>query len=344
MGHFDGFDAAGFWEDSAYALKAYVEEAPPSPELVASVEAELGGYRLPGSYIALMTTRNGGLPARDRFPMSEATSWADDHIAITGIRGIGRTRPQSLCGDYGSRFWNDEWEYPDIGVYFADTPAAGHCMLALDYRACGRHGEPSVVYVDQGDDFAITPVAENFEAFIRGLVDASVFDTSEEDRLADLAKVRQGGFSPILLRAFREVTDVLPDADRRLRALAEAVVHDKGFFALHADARSLLMYDFLFWLFTSCHQVASFEQYVKSAPQQPRSCARPDYELMIVASPDGDPGAFSTGGYALDFLADWWRSRIASGLIVETVDGHRFTEGAVAVLLGELAAPARADG
>ncbi|MFF7947678.1 SMI1/KNR4 family protein [Streptomyces griseorubiginosus] len=170
MGYFDGFEVAEFWDDSAHALKQYVEESPPSRELIASLEEELGGYRLPGSYIALMSTHNGGVPARVYFPMTEATSCADDHIEITGIRGIGRGRPESLGGEFGSRFWIDWWEYPDIGVYFADTPADGHGMLALDYRACGRHGEPTVVYVDQEDDFAITLVAKNFEAFVRGLV------------------------------------------------------------------------------------------------------------------------------------------------------------------------------
>ncbi|MFF8913054.1 hypothetical protein ACF08M_06960 [Streptomyces sp. NPDC015032] len=42
MGHFEGFDGAGFWEDSSYALENYVE-TPPSPELIASLEEELGG-------------------------------------------------------------------------------------------------------------------------------------------------------------------------------------------------------------------------------------------------------------------------------------------------------------
>ena len=51
-----------------------------------------------------------------------------------------------------------------------------------------------------------------------GLVDEFVYDTSEQDRLDALATVREGSFSPILLRAFGEVADVLPDADRRLGA------------------------------------------------------------------------------------------------------------------------------
>ncbi|WP_326763723.1 SMI1/KNR4 family protein [Streptomyces sp. NBC_01591] len=337
MGYFEGFDAAGFWDDSAYALEEYVEEAPPTQELIASVEEELGGYRLPASYIALMTAHNGGVPTRDHFPMTEPTTWADDHIVITGIRGIGRTRPQSLGGEYGSRFWSDMWEYPEIGVYFADTPSAGHDMLALDYRACGKHGEPTVVHVDQEDDFAITLVAENFEAFVTGLVDGSVYDTAEEDRIAALATVRDGSFSPVLLRAFREVAEVLPDADRRMRALAEAVVHDKGFFALHADARSTLMYDYLFWLYTSFNQVGSFDRYVRTPPQYERSYALPDYELMIVFGLVADPYDFSTGGYAPGFLEDWWNSRVASGRISGTADGYRMTDAAVTALLDELA-------
>jgi hypothetical protein len=337
VGHFEGFDVAGFWDDSAYALEEYVEEAPPSRELIASLEEELGGYRLPASYLALMAAHNGGVPTRVHFPMTEPTSWADDHFEITGIRGVGRTRPQSLGGEFGSRFWIDLWEYPDIGVYFADTPSAGHDMLALDYRACGRHGEPTVVHVDQEDDFAITLVAENFEAFVTGLVDGSVYDTSEQDRLAALATVRDGSFSPVLLRAFGEVADVLPDADRRMRALAEAVVHDKGFFALHTDARSMLMYDCLFWLFTSFNQVGSFEQYLRTPPQPERSYALPDYGLMIAFGLVSEPYGFRTGGYAPSCLEEWWNSRIASGHIAETANGYRLTDDAIASLLHELA-------
>ena len=49
---FEGFDFTNFWEDSAYALEEYVSK-PPSDELIASVEQELG-YKLPASYIWLM--------------------------------------------------------------------------------------------------------------------------------------------------------------------------------------------------------------------------------------------------------------------------------------------------
>lgn len=198
MTYFAGFDTTDFWDDSPYALRDYVED-PPTPQLIADLERELGGYRLPGSYVALMRTHNGGVPQRPYFPLpaqpvpgahsASATSSAPGSrqpesrpglrdpvpgarppIALNGIFGIGRNRPNSLGGEFGSRFWIEDWEYPALGVYFADTPSAGHDMLAFDYRGCGGTGEPAVVHVDQEDDFRVTWVAENFEAFVRGLV------------------------------------------------------------------------------------------------------------------------------------------------------------------------------
>jgi hypothetical protein len=61
------------------------------------------------------------------------------------------------------------WDYPEIGVYFADCPSAGHHMVCLDYRSCGPSGEPAVVHVDQDWDYKITAVATDFESFILGL-------------------------------------------------------------------------------------------------------------------------------------------------------------------------------
>lgn len=171
---FGDFDLQQFWTPSEYALKDYVD-APLTDQAVAAIERELG-YKLPASYVELMQFQNGGIPRRTNHRAKEPTTWADDHIAITGIFAIGSEKPCSLCGAIGSRFWVDEWGYPPIGVYFADCPSAGHDMVCLDYRACGPTGEPQVVHIDQERDYKIVFVAENFEAFIRGLKDDSAFD------------------------------------------------------------------------------------------------------------------------------------------------------------------------
>jgi len=42
-----------------------------------------------------------------------------------------------------------------------------------------------VIHVDQEDDYEITFPADNFEAFIRGLVSEEEYDTSEEDKEAE---------------------------------------------------------------------------------------------------------------------------------------------------------------
>lgn len=169
---FDGFDLSDFFEDSDYARKTY-EDDPLTADKIAMVEGSLG-YRLPAAYIALSSLRNGGMPKRTCH--RTRTSWAEDHIAITGIFSIGSAKSCSLLGGCGSKFWCDIWEYPAIGIYFADCPSAGHDMICLDYRRCGPIGEPTVVHVDQELDFRVTAVADSFESFIRGLEPSEAFD------------------------------------------------------------------------------------------------------------------------------------------------------------------------
>lgn len=99
-------------------------------------------------------------------------------------------------------YYFKEWGYPDIGVVICDCPSAGHDVVMLDYRACGKYGEPEVVHVDHEDDYEITFLADNFEEFVRGLVSEEKYDTSEEDKEEDkeedLDKVAHGKFSPLL--------------------------------------------------------------------------------------------------------------------------------------------------
>jgi hypothetical protein len=339
---FEGFDFEGFWDDHPYSLETYVEP-PPSDELIASIEQELGGYRLPAAYVDLARRHNGGLVKRNCYPMKERTGWAEDHVAISGLYAIGRTSTYSLAGELGAKFMIEKWGYPPIGVGIADTPSGGHEQIMLDYRACGKQGEPQVVYVDQEDDYSITVVAPDFETFIRGLVDESEYDTSEEDRAAAIATVERGTLSPIVVRALAAVGDRLPNGEQILRALARQIVDEKGFFALHADERSHLIYGLMFWLYSSLSTARSFEAFVKYPKTDP-SYASPSYELMIAFSLVAAPFDFSTNGYAEGFLREWWDAWIARGDIVEIADGYRLTPQAETSLLGRLAATARVEG
>lgn len=169
---FDNFDIS-FWHDSEYAQKYYVGTTPTNGQLK-EVENELG-YKLPQSYIALVQQHNGGMPINTCFPTSVPTCWADNHIAISGIMGIDKNKPYSLCGEMGNRFWIEEWGYPTIGIAICTTPSAGHDMIFLDYRKCCLAGEPSVVHVDQENNYKITMLAVSFEEFIRGLANCAKF-------------------------------------------------------------------------------------------------------------------------------------------------------------------------
>lgn len=167
----DGY--AGLWDFDEVDGLGY-HEAAPSDEDVQSIELELG-YRLPAAYIDLARSHNGGLLRLNSHASPSPTTWAQDHVAVTGIFAIGRTAPLSLCGSNGQRLWLEEWGYPALGVYFADTPSAGHDMIALDYRTCGPEGEPSVVHVDQEVGYAVTQLAATFADFLAGLVEDEAF-------------------------------------------------------------------------------------------------------------------------------------------------------------------------
>ncbi len=319
-GHFAGFDFAGFWDEGDYSRESYVEQ-PPSDELIASIEEELGGYRLPDSYVELARMHNGGMVDRCCHPMDEPTIWAEDHIRINGLYAIGRTATWSLCGKLGSTFKHVEWGYPDIGVGIADTPSGGHEQIMLDYRDCGPRGEPRVVHVDQEDHYRITLVAPDFATFVRGLVSEDEFDDSEEILQADLEVVRHGTFSPIVRRALE--ASGLPEGEASIRALAERIVTSKGFFALHADGDSWLMYDAMFWLYSHLATPTSFEDFVNRADGQ-TDYERPCYTLMVTTSFVADPYGFCTGGYAEGFLRDWWDAKVERGNLVPIDGGYRF--------------------
>jgi hypothetical protein len=191
-----GFDLSSFWKPSQYAAENYVDGSP-TPETVKAVERQLG-FKLPAAYIELAKVQNGGFPRHTSYRTDQPTSWATDHVAINGIYSIGGNKLYSLCGEtFNSRFWEQEWGYPAIGVYFADCPSAGHDMIALDYRESGPDGEPQVVHVDQEADYRITKIAGSFAEFIRRLEPDDAFGSGDESgvdraiRKNDLDHLRQ---------------------------------------------------------------------------------------------------------------------------------------------------------
>lgn len=335
MDPFATFDFSDFWDDCEYSQQNY-QEPPPSDALIAELQAELG-YRFPAAYIALARRHNGGLLQRSCHPMDEATSWADDHVALTGLHAIGRQARYSLGGAIGTRFMQDEWGYPDIGIVIADCPSAGHDVIMLDYRHCGPQGEPQVVHVDQEDDYTITVIAPDFVSFIHGLVDEDTFDDAAETLEIDLVTVDRGTLSPIVQRALAAAAAELPEGERALRALARRITEAKGFFAVHADDDSHRMYDLMFWLYSQLATATSFTNFV-TLPAEQNDYATPCYELMLPFDLVVAPFGFKTGGFAPGFVEDWWNARVTEGAIVPVQGGWRFSAAAEQALLQSLRA------
>ena len=157
----EDFDLNNFWNTKEEKAEGHISSVP-SNELIAEVEQDLG-YKLPKSYLELMKQHNGGFPAKTHFAKNEA------EVEIVRFFSIGKDTDDSLCGKFGSEFMIKEWGYPQIGVAIADTISGGHEMIFLDYRELNQKGEPKVVLVDQESDYAIIPLANSFEEFIRGL-------------------------------------------------------------------------------------------------------------------------------------------------------------------------------
>ena len=178
----DDFDEPTDLWDKSERASSYIGK-PVTDADITNAEQELG-YKLPESYKNLIKQQNGGLLNRCICPTSDNTSWASDHAEISSLFGIDKNK-ESI---FETKSYQTEWGYPDIGLVIGNTPTAGHTMVFLDYRECGHDGEPSVVIVDQEDDYKTTTLANNFNEFINKLVTRDEFknsDTSDENKYLD---------------------------------------------------------------------------------------------------------------------------------------------------------------
>ena len=153
---FDNLDFTNFCVRSHHSGHAYRDEVPLTDGTIEPIERKLG-YKLPQAYIDLSRNhQNGELLKRRRMNLDQPPPY--NYVYITEIFGIGNSKGYPLGGRLGSAFWMKEWHYPNIGIYFADTSAAGQEMFCLEYRNCGPEGEPEVVKVHEESNYRIQPV------------------------------------------------------------------------------------------------------------------------------------------------------------------------------------------
>jgi len=288
---FDVLDLQNFWDDSNY----FTSPSPITDELIKATE-ELLNYKLPQTYIELLKSKNGGSPKNNYFPIPNSDN--NNYVIVNGICGIGGQWGID-SKELGSRFMIEEWGYPDIGIVFGQCPSAGHDVIILDYSLCGKDGEPQILHVDQESDYRKTFLAKNFETFICGLVNESVYDNSAEFLKQDLEKVANGKFSSILNELCQQFTPC-PDIEKVIRNICKEVVNQKGHFSLHADELSYLLYDIQFWLYSQNETVKNKTQFIT------------DYSKIMTLTIDGE---FTMNGYAPGFVEDWLTDRLKNGII-----------------------------
>ncbi|MEV4679999.1 SMI1/KNR4 family protein [Streptomyces kurssanovii] len=162
---------ATFWGDGRHGVQPPLTEA-----AVHETEVQLG-VRLPSSFLELLRCRNGGQVAArwDAFPTDVPTSWSEDHVPFDMMMGIGRHDDRLSLSD--TPYLVEEWGLPSPIVLLSGD---GHCWIALDYRVCGRQGEPSVTWFD-ADGNSELALAADFRAFVEGLTAAEIFDADGQD-------------------------------------------------------------------------------------------------------------------------------------------------------------------
>ncbi|MFJ6686685.1 SMI1/KNR4 family protein [Streptomyces werraensis] len=170
MARFDEVKAT-FWGEGLYGVLPPLTDA-----VVQDAERQLG-VRLPASLLEILWVQNGGLVAElwNAFPTDVPTSWSENHVPLDDMRGIGRHDDQPSLLD--SVHLVEEWGLPSPLVLLSGD---GHCWIALDYRACGERGEPSVTWFDVDGNTEL-PLAADFQTFVERLTAAASFDPDDAD-------------------------------------------------------------------------------------------------------------------------------------------------------------------
>lgn len=150
------------WKDNTDEYKL----EPLTVEMLKKAE-ETFKIKLPLSYINILREQNGGYIKFDSHSSDTPNSWADDHINVDHIFGIGEEN-----GILKSQYLIKEWDLPNNVVLISGD---GHGWIALDYR--NTREEPPIIYMDV-DLGRIIELAPDFDSFLNGLY---VGETERED-------------------------------------------------------------------------------------------------------------------------------------------------------------------
>ncbi|MCY7919294.1 SMI1/KNR4 family protein [Bacillus vallismortis] len=142
-----------------------------SEDEVRKIEKELN-VTLPHEYKKLIIQQNGGLITFNAFPTKHITSWADDHIQVDHMRGIGKD-----LGILESDCLIKEWGLPQKLLFIQGD---GHNGVALDYRLTNENPPVHFFDLELNNDFKI---AGSFNEFLSKLYTHEYEKIQEDENL-----------------------------------------------------------------------------------------------------------------------------------------------------------------
>ena len=156
-----------FWDDN------YYKHPPLTEETIAIAEKTLN-VKLPAQFIELLKVQNGGYTKGFVFPMTQKTTWAENHVPLFELFGIVTDKSIETAQNLlDTQYMTEEWGLPEKQVLLTGD---GHWWITLDYR---NAESPVVRWIDVECEEEVV-IANSFEDFINGLIPEDRFAENEE--------------------------------------------------------------------------------------------------------------------------------------------------------------------
>ncbi|HYF69161.1 MAG TPA: SMI1/KNR4 family protein [Ohtaekwangia sp.] len=155
-------DKRQFWDSN------YYNHPPLTDEMIVVAETTLG-VKLPTPLIELLKIQNGGYTKGFAFPMTQKTTWAENHVPLSELFGIVLDENiESAQNIMDTGYLIEEWGLPEKQVLLTGD---GHWWITLDYRS---NETPCVKWIDVECKQEIK-IADSLDEFFDGLVPDDTF-------------------------------------------------------------------------------------------------------------------------------------------------------------------------